>query len=60
MAVAAPSTSRASRSQVKDPANPPATVARPARFRVIAILACVLALDSADKGTVGAAGPELS
>ncbi|GAA4496667.1 MFS transporter [Actinoallomurus oryzae] len=34
-------------------------VGGPARFRVIAVLACVLALDSADKGTVGAAGPEL-
>ncbi|GLY80260.1 hypothetical protein Airi01_085270 [Actinoallomurus iriomotensis] len=34
-------------------------VGGPARLRVIAILACVLALDSADKGTVGALGPEL-
>src|SRR5437660_12497168 len=30
-----------------------------ARARVVAILACVLALESADLATVGAAGPEL-
>lgn len=34
-------------------------VGGPARFQVIAVLACVLALDAADKGTVGAVGPEL-
>lgn len=34
-------------------------VGGPARFQVISILACVLALDSADKGTIGAIGPEL-
>lgn len=31
----------------------------PVRVRIILILACVLALDAADKGTVGAVGPEL-
>lgn len=34
-------------------------VGGPARFPVVAVLACVPALDAADKGTVGAAGPEL-
>ena len=34
-------------------------VGGPARFQVIAVLACVLALDAAHKGTVGAVGPEL-
>ncbi|MEU6414728.1 MFS transporter [Microbispora sp. NPDC046933] len=34
-------------------------VGGPARFQVIAILACVLALDAADKGTVGAVAVEL-
>ncbi|MEU8176272.1 MFS transporter [Microbispora hainanensis] len=34
-------------------------VGGPARFRIIAVLACVLALDAADKGTVGAVAPEL-
>ncbi|GAA4517180.1 hypothetical protein GCM10023191_089230 [Actinoallomurus oryzae] len=37
-----------------------AIVGGPARFQVIAILACVLALDAADKGTIGAVAPELS
>ena len=34
-------------------------VGGPARFQVIAVLACVLALDAADKGTVGAVAVEL-
>lgn len=34
-------------------------VGGPARFRIIAVLAGVLALDAADKGTVGAVAPEL-
>ncbi|MBE3015011.1 MFS transporter [Microbispora sp. NEAU-D428] len=36
-----------------------AAVGGPARFQVIAVLACVLALDAADKGTVGAVAVEL-
>ncbi|WP_432863666.1 MFS transporter [Microbispora rosea] len=34
-------------------------VGGPARFQIIAVLACVLALDAADKGTVGAVAVEL-
>ncbi len=34
-------------------------VGGPARARVVALLACVLALESADLATVGAAGPQL-
>ncbi|MEV7007483.1 MFS transporter [Streptosporangium sp. NPDC051022] len=34
-------------------------VGGPARFQVIAVLGCVLALDSADKGTIGAVGEEI-
>ncbi|MFC4010097.1 MFS transporter [Nonomuraea purpurea] len=34
-------------------------VGGPARFRVIAMLACVLALVAADQGTIGAVGPQI-